>query len=239
MSGYLTKIKTKIPYTDKEVDIEVNGKTLILTGGNGCGKTQLLNFIYSKLTNRIVERKNSTIQQLQRDLESYDRAVESESPIGRNYEHYLSEKESLEKQIKELENPPIELFEINDFILKHKDLQAVLLQFEAGRKSDILKPSSVVSIDSLKNKDKETVSNRHQKKTTSSVFEEFLVTSKANQAFSESKEMNNDPKEAARIGKWFNKLEDDLQNLFEDKELKLVFDSDSSPSQILCNCHLD
>lgn len=227
MSGYLTKIKTKIPYTDKEVDIEVNGKTLILTGGNGCGKTQLLNFIYSKLTNRIVERKNSTIQQLQRDLESYDRAVESESPIGRNYEHYLSEKESLEKQIKELENPPIELFEINDFILKHKDLQAVLLQFEAGRKSDILKPSSVVSIDSLKNKDKETVSNRHQKKTTSSVFEEFLVTSKANQAFSESKEMNNDPKEAARIGKWFNKLEDDLQNLFEDKELKLVFDSDS------------
>ena len=227
MSGYLTKIKTKIPYTDKEVDIEVNGKTLILTGGNGCGKTQLLNFIYSNLTNRIVERKNSTIQQLQRDLESYDRAVESESPIGRNYEHYLSEKESLEKQIKELENPPIELFEINDFILKHKDLQAVLLQFEAGRKSDILKPSSVVSIDSLKNKDKETVSNRHQKKTTSSVFEEFLVTSKANQAFSESKEMNNDPKEAARIGKWFNKLEDDLQNLFEDKELKLVFDSDS------------
>ena len=45
MSGYLTKIKTKIPYTDKEVDINVDGKTLILTGGNGCGKTQLLSFI--------------------------------------------------------------------------------------------------------------------------------------------------------------------------------------------------
>lgn len=227
MSGYLTKIRTKIPRTNKEVDIDVNGKTLILTGGNGCGKTQLLNFVYNNLINRIVDKNNTTIQQLKQNVSSYEQTMNNAGPTSRDYDIFVSEIEKMNKQIEELESSSIELSDLEHFILKYKDFQAVLLQFEAGRKSDILKPSSVVSIDSLKNKDRETVSNRHQKTTTSSVFEEFLVTSKANQAFSESKEMNNDPQEAARIGKWFNKLETDLQNLFEDEELKLVFKSGS------------
>ena len=227
MSGYLTKIKTKIPYTDKEVDIDVNGKTLILTGGNGCGKTQLLNFIYGKLIERVVELNNTTIQQLTHNISSYKNMMNMYGPTNSSYDIWMTQTEDSQKQIEELENPPIELSELENFILKYKDFQAVLLKFEAGRKSDILKPSSVVSIDSLKNKDRETVSNRSKKTTTSSVFEDFLVTSKVNQAISESKEMNNNPQEAARIGKWFSKLETDLQNLFEDEELKLVFKSDS------------
>ena len=227
MSGYLTKIKTKIPYTNKKVNIDVNGKTLILTGGNGCGKTQLLNFVYSNLIDRVAERNNPTIQKLKQDIRSYEGTIKRLDPIGKEYEFWVNRKKDAEKQIEELESSLIELSDLEDFILKHKIFQAVLLQFEAGRKSDILKPSSVVSIDSLKSKDKETVANRHQKKTTSSVFEEFLVTSKANQAFSESRTINNDPLEAERIDRWFNKLEADLQNLFEDKELKLAFKSDS------------
>ncbi len=227
MSGYLTKIKTKIPRTDKKVDIDVNGKTLILTGGNGCGKTQLLNFIYNNLTDRIVKKNNSTIQQLKQSISGYEQAIERDGPTHKDYDVYMKLKKEAEKQIEELESSSIGLSDLKGFIIKYKDLQAVLLQFEAGRKSDILKPTSVVSIDSLKDKDIETVTNRHQKKTTSSVFEEFLVTSKANQAFSESEKINNNPQEAARIDRWFNKLEDDLQDLFEDKELELVFKSDS------------
>ncbi|WP_394124681.1 AAA family ATPase [Psychrobacter nivimaris] len=227
MSGYLNKIKTKIPYTDKEVDIDVNGKTLILTGGNGCGKTQLLNLVYDNLIDSIVERNNSTIQQLKQNISGCEQAMKRVGPTNRGYDSWRSQKEEAEKKIEKLENPPIGLSDLEGFIIKHTNFQAVLLQFEAGRKSDILKPSSVVSINSLKSKDKETASNRHQKKTTSSVFEEFLVTSKANQAFSESKKINNDLLEAERIDRWFNKLEADLQNLFEDKQLKLEFKSDS------------
>ncbi|TXD96777.1 AAA family ATPase [Psychrobacter frigidicola] len=227
MSGYLTKIKTKIPYTDKEVDIDVNGRTLILTGGNGCGKTQLLNFVYNNLIDRIVDRKNSTIQQLKQTIDAFEQTMNREGQTGRNYEYYVSEIEDAKKQIEELENSLIEISDLESFIIKHKDFQAVLLQFEAGRKSDILKPNSVAPIDSLRDRDQKTVSNRHQKTTTSSIFEEFLLTSIANQAFSESEKINNNPQEAARIDKWFTKLEADLQNLFEDDELKLVFKSDS------------
>ena len=227
MSGYLTKIKTKIPYTNKEVDINVNGKTLILTGGNGCGKTQLLNYVYNIIDDRVVNKNNYTIQQIKERINSYNHAMNQYGPTNSSYHTWIRQKKDAKKQIEELENSSIDISDLEDFILKHESFQAVLLQFEAGRKSDILKPSSVVSIDSLKSKDKETVSNRHQKKTTSSIFEEFLVTSKANQAFSESKKINNDPLEAERIDRWFNKLEADLQNLFEDKQLKLKFKSDS------------
>ncbi|POC51385.1 AAA family ATPase, partial [Vibrio vulnificus] len=83
-----------------------------------------------------------------------------------------------------------------------------------------------------KEKDRLSVTSPHQKQTASSLFEEFLVTSIANQAFSESKKINNDPVEAERIDKWFQKLEGDLQNLFEDEELRLVFQSDSLSFEI-------
>ena len=227
MSGYLTKIKTKIQRTDKEVEINVNGKTLILTGGNGCGKTQLLNFIYGKLIERVVDRNNNDIQELRQQLGYYNECIERDGPTNSNYDSWVNQREYIEEQIEELESPSIELSNLRSFILKYKDFQAVLLQFEAGRKSDILKPSSVVSIDSLKNKDRETVSNRYQQTPTSSIFEEFLLTNKTNYAFYRLEESENNSQEAARIDNWFNKLEADLQNLFEDKELKLIFKLDS------------
>ncbi|MGP5631073.1 hypothetical protein ACTXNV_07090, partial [Psychrobacter celer] len=160
MSGYLTKIKTKIPYTDKEVNIDVNGKTLILTGGNGCGKTQLLNFVYENLIDRVVNRNNKDVQRLKQEINGYEQGMERDGPTHRDYDIYTKLKKEAEEKIKELESCVIELSDLEHFIIKYKDLQTVLLQFEAGRKSDILKPSSVVSIDSLKNKDLETVSNR-------------------------------------------------------------------------------
>ncbi|MBY8157875.1 AAA family ATPase [Vibrio fluvialis] len=230
MSGYLTKIKTKIPFSNKNVDIEVNGKTLILTGGNGCGKTQLLSYVFEKLNDKVVNRNNRSIQQLRDNVSAYDQAIKRDGPTNRAYDSWVSQKEFALKKIEELNNPPLELSDLESYILHYKELRGVLLQFEAGRKSDILKASSVSPIDNLKEKDRKTLTG--QQKTTSSIFEEFLITSIANQAFSESKKINNNPEEAERIDKWFKKLESDLQNLFEDEELKLVFKSDSFSFEI-------
>lgn len=229
MSGYLTKIKTKIPYTNKEVDINVNGKTLILTGGNGCGKTQLLNYIYNILTDSIVYKNNSAVKKLKlkQDISGYEQIMQSDGPTHKDYDFYIKLKKDAERKIEELESSLIELSDSEDFILKYEKFHAVLLQFEASRKSGILKPDSINSIDSLRDKDREHSPYRDQQTITASIFENFLVTSKAHQAFSESKKINNNPQEAARIDKWFNKLEADLQNLFEDNQLKLEFNSDS------------
>ncbi len=232
MSGYLTRIKTKIPYSDKEIDINVNGKTLILTGGNGCGKTQLLRLIYEKLKDSVINRQNYDLASVERSLESNQTALKKIGPAHQYYNHYTQQVEIYSKQLETAKNPPLEICNLEEFVVNYQELKALLTQFEAMRKSEIIKPSSVSSISSLKEKDLKSTQHPQEKSTTSTLFEQFLVTNIANQAFSESTKINNNPEEAARIDKWFTKLETDLKNLFEDDKLKLVFKSDSFSFEI-------
>ncbi|EKA5634984.1 AAA family ATPase [Vibrio navarrensis] len=232
MSGYLTKIKTKIPYSDKEVNIDVNGKTLILTGGNGCGKTQLLKLIYEKLKASVIDRQNYNLADVERSLKANQDSLSSIGPAHQHYEHYKQQVERYSRQFEETRNPSLEISNLDEFVVNYQELKALLIEFEAMRKSEITKPSSVSSISSLRDQDKQFVQQAHRKTSTSTLFEQFLVTNKANQAFSESEKINNDPAEAARIDKWFTKLETDLRNLFEDGDLELVFQSDSFSFEI-------
>lgn len=48
---YLNKINGIIPFTDKKINITLNSNDLIITGKNGSGKTQLLETIFSVLSN--------------------------------------------------------------------------------------------------------------------------------------------------------------------------------------------
>ncbi|EKO4250710.1 TPA: AAA family ATPase [Vibrio parahaemolyticus] len=232
MSGYLTKIKTKIPYSDKEVNIDVNGKTLILTGGNGCGKTQLLKLIYEKLKVSVIDRQNYNLADVERSLKANQAHLSRIGPAHQHYKHYTQQVEMYSRQLEDTKYPSLETSNLEEFIVNYQELKALLIEFEAMRKSEIVKPSSVSSISSLRDQDKQAVQQVNRKVSTSSLFEQFLVTNKANQAFSESEKINNDPAEAARIDKWFTKLETDLRNLFEDRDLELVFKSDSFSFEI-------
>ncbi|HHQ4601005.1 AAA family ATPase [Aeromonas veronii] len=230
MSGYLMKIKTKIPYSDKVVDIDLDGKTLILTGGNGCGKTQLMKYLFTKLQQAIVEKKNYDVNQLHSHLESYESSFERLGPADQHYDYYKKMVSETKDKIESVNNPSIEIKNIEEFIVHYQEFKSVLITFEAMRKSDITKPSSVISIDKLRSQDQEFTRNRAI--NSSSMLEEFLVSNIANQAFSESRKINNNPEEAMRIEKWFDKLEMDLQDLFEDNSLRLVFKSDTLSFEI-------
>lgn len=227
MSGYLKKIKTKIPFSNKEVDINVDGKTLILTGGNGCGKTQLIEFIFEKLVDAVINRNNKTVENVQQELKHYNNLLLTKGPADQYYENYRETAERLTGKLKEVENPSLFIENLDDFVVGHQNFTAVLSKFEAMRKAEIIKPSSVTSLNKLREQDKNLSKQHNSNKKTSSMFEEFLVSNIANQAFSESTKINNDPEEAQRIEKWFKKLECDLRNLFEDQSLELRFDSNS------------
>tara|TARA_R110001583_G_C5630253_1_gene406955 strand:- start:761 stop:2017 length:1257 start_codon:yes stop_codon:yes gene_type:complete len=227
MSGYLKKIKIKIPFSNKEVDINVDGKTLILTGGNGCGKTQLIEFIFDKLIDAVVNRNNQSVRQVEANLTGHKHHLSTIGPADQHYKDITNQVEILKNKLKELENPPLQIDNLDEFVVGHQNFTAILSIFEAMRKSEIIKPSSVTNLDKLREQDKSISTQRNSVKKTSSMFEEFLVSNIANQAFAESTKINNDPEEAKRIEKWFKKLESDLQNLFEDPLLQLKFDSNS------------
>lgn len=53
----IEKISTTVPYTDDQIDIELHGKNLILTGSNGSGKTSLVDSIYKKLIDIVRSKK--------------------------------------------------------------------------------------------------------------------------------------------------------------------------------------
>lgn len=222
----------KIPYSNKEVNIDVNGKTLILTGGNGCGKTQLLKLIYEKLKDSVIDRNNFSLAEVELQLKANQNQLCQIGPAHQHYKHYTQQVEIYNRQLEDIKYPSLETSNLEEFIVNYQELKALLIEFEAMRKSEIVKPSSVSSISSLRDQDKQAVQQVNRKTSTSSLFEQFLVTNKANQAFSESEKINNDPAEAARIDKWFIKLETDLRNLFEDRDLELVFKSDSFSFEI-------
>lgn len=227
MTGYLKKIKIKIPFSDKEVDINVDGKTLILTGGNGCGKTQLIESIFRKFISSVVDRDNKTLEQVQSELRVKKNALSKLGPANQYYEHLTNQVAILKNSLNEVKNPALMIDNLDEFVIGYQNFKAILSIFEAMRKSEITKPSSVTNLDKLREQDKNISTQRHSNKKTSSMFEEFLVSNIANQAFSESTKINNDPEEAKRIEKWFSKIESDLQNLFEDPLLELKFDSNS------------
>ncbi|WP_299776381.1 AAA family ATPase [uncultured Pseudoteredinibacter sp.] len=82
-----------IPYTEKEVDINLNGKNLIITGKNGCGKTQLLQSIFNVL------------QQSSNYADNHERTISNlKSAISRNLKYIKSLKAKLNGQKKSEDN---------------------------------------------------------------------------------------------------------------------------------------
>ena len=75
MSGFIEHISGVIPYTNKSVDIPINGKNLIITGGNGSGKTSFLQNVYEKTVLLIVNKKQADLPTLKQGLQSFEKLL--------------------------------------------------------------------------------------------------------------------------------------------------------------------
>jgi len=65
MAGYIERITGTIPHTNKSVDISLDGKNLIITGGNGSGKTSFLRSAYDKTVLLIIKKQQADLDGLQ------------------------------------------------------------------------------------------------------------------------------------------------------------------------------
>ena len=73
---YIHNISGKIEHLDYEIDIDLNGKNLILVGANGIGKTSILNSIYKAITIEL-EKNNYQIENFKSSLYYYKRDIKN------------------------------------------------------------------------------------------------------------------------------------------------------------------
>ena len=86
------KITGIVPFTEKSIDINVQGRNLIFTGKNGCGKTQLLGTIFEVLSQS--PNYNSSLLNYEKELDSLRETIQSLSESLndnlKNQKKYLS-----------------------------------------------------------------------------------------------------------------------------------------------------
>ncbi len=90
------KIKGIIPYTEKQINVDVNGNNVILTGKNGCGKTQLLDSILQVLLKAPNYQKQ--LADLQQAISQTNRNIEIHN------KNIITSQENLNRILQQLKN---------------------------------------------------------------------------------------------------------------------------------------
>lgn len=125
-------IDTIIPNSDKHVTISLEGKNLIITGGNGCGKTRLLNQIYENISAQVEQMSHKTADQIRNDISNRERWMNDSSPTNANYHQY-------KEQIRELE---LKLADIDKVKVTLGDLVKYCTEFNEKKGTTSFIPSS-------------------------------------------------------------------------------------------------
>lgn len=216
--------------------INLDGKNLIITGGNGCGKTRFVKKLFDIIFSRVAERNYLSDKELLFQIQNAEQQVLS-SQIGTQNWSYFSDQLPILISERNKRDAFNVVFHDNDqglFAASYHSGNSVLMNFPAFRSANINPISSIRSLESIKNSAKEIVKNVHELGNSKAVyFEEYLVALKQARAMYITED--NDLLSAKKIEAWFDKLESDLGNLFEDDSLELNFIVKSSSFEIKQN----
>ncbi|MGF3104077.1 AAA family ATPase [Rossellomorea sp. DUT-2] len=230
METFLTSIR----YKNNNINLASNEKKhLIITGKNGSGKTSLLQALKKQLiliernSYKIYDKKKNLNENPNNDYTDFNNlfSISNEELISSLTEvektnYLLNEiyKLNLEKEVrvsnKQRKYVSLEFNEFQDEEYIHKILKSgfIVAFFDSKRAYSFEKPMGITV----------TATSRYSiKDQASSKFVQYLVNLKADRAFA-YEEGNNAKVES--IDKWFQKFEENLQELFETNKLELRFD---------------
>lgn len=212
---------------EKRVKIELNGKNLIITGENGCGKTRFLRQLHIHLT-QVFNRRIQPKEEVEAELSNYQLKLDKLKPSHPNYMSYINKVKSTTKNLERIHNESMDIGDIDSlFELIHQN-QLILRFFEANRlASEIANNGNVENISNMKQAGKA----EHFNQDLSSKFEKYLVSYYNYASHIIARE--SDPEKVKHINEWFEKVQNDLRILFEDTELVLKYISEEQAFYIL------
>lgn len=215
MNKYIKSISQNSSLVKRKINL--NGRSLILVGNNGAGKTHFLNllkknvlYFFSNQEYRTISDLNGKVNDYKMDLKRGDLTPEHQNNMMRTLRHF-------EKLLEDKNGIDVILNSSEIFIKEVIDSQIFFRFFEAGRSYISQDGNKLTSVDSLFEEFKKTGDHGQP---TSNYFESYLV-SMSNYALLEKGA--GEIKEYERVSNVINKIQADLKSLFEDESLDLIF----------------
>ncbi|CAH7013499.1 AAA domain-containing protein [Vibrio chagasii] len=214
----IESIDFKLIGTDeKRVNATLSGKNLIITGENGCGKTRFLRQLHQYLQ-QFFNRQIQSQEVIQQQLLGTKQRLERIGVSHRDYNAYARQVSSYEQQLERISNESMEISDTDALFELVNNNQFILRFFEANRlASNIASNGQIESITSIKN----TTKSQNFEQDSSSQFEKYLVSYYNYGSHVIARE--NNPEKEQQINAWFEKVQNDLRDLFEDNELILQY----------------
>lgn len=197
--------------------IELSGKNLILVGNNGVGKTRLLNELKKSIEGIFFHQSYSSTEELKKQLINQKNALSRCEKDTEEYNSFLNAIIIIEKWLVEKESLDIDFMSSSDLISSLKKGVSVFRFFPADRYYKHSDKNLLTSVESLFQDF--NISGRNRV-ITSNFFESYLV-SMSNYALLEKGA--GEFKEYERVSSVINSITGDLQELFEDENLKVEF----------------
>lgn len=236
MKFAIERIEVLDLFDSKPIKINLSGKNLIITGGNGCGKTRFIQRVFKYIYDRVAKRENPTLFSIDSEINRVRVNLQSVAVGSSQWSYCTAELPRLEKQKKELED--FQVVYVNDcegeFIASFHQGLSIISYFKADRQAQINKVNSIRPLNIIKDQGRQLNISHHydfnNQVSKATNFEEYLVTLKQVRSFYIT-EYDNTAK-AEVISQWFAKLENDFRELFEDESLKLNFIAEESSFEI-------
>lgn len=214
---YITSVYVNDCYTYQNFNIDLIDHQpfshLILTGKNGSGKSTILRNLNIHLSKAIIEGKNAIIElkKLQ-DLIGNEETKITFSGSVSSWRKSIREFEKITPSYKTEITPT--LFNLNKEIV-----YSYLSTLRNSKVKD-------VSVPTKQDEFKEQLEKQYAKSSDYFIsnFMQFLVNKKVAQAFAQ---LENNQEEINQINVFFNNLELSFRKIFEDNQLKLIFNKDA------------
>ena len=227
MAGYLERITGIIPHTNKSVDIPIQGKNLIITGGNGSGKTSFLRNTYEKIVLLIIKKKQADLPSMKKNLQNYQNQLNKLTKGTTNYDIWYTSYRDIQNEIENIESRlQLEIPNNIQFSTKCDDRQAVILYFEDKRLANISEAKTAQGLQTEIEENKKAEHNQN----IGNKLEQHLLNLKTRRSLAITEDK--DQSLADRIDVWFEQFEKNIKHLFEDNSTKLLFDSSKNKFSI-------